>query len=209
MQKRENFHIDLHVHTAQHSECAESLNPLLVNKYAVKAGIHGAVITEHDTLWNKSDFNELQQRSRNVLLFNGVEVTTQNGCHLVVLGIKENGPLHKGISCNDAIDYARQERAIVILAHPFRNGLPPMKILKSIDAFEVGSTSLYKDESKLCRLLSEALQKPGIASSDAHALSMIGWAYTSFPEMPENVQHLCAMIKEGLGSPVLPHSFFA
>ena len=126
------YTIDLHVHSAKYSECAESLDPKQIVNYAKKAKLNAVVITEHDTLWKKEDFQELQEKAADIHLFNGIEVTTENGCHLVVIGVERNGPLHKGISAEKAITYAHEEGAVVILAHPFRKGLPPTKTIARI-----------------------------------------------------------------------------
>jgi len=203
------FSIDLHVHSSRYSECAELLDPQRIEEYATKAKINAVVVTEHDTLWRKSEFQELQEKAKNIQLFNGVEVTTENGCHLILIGIEENGPLYKGIASEDAISYAHEQGGVVILAHPFRKGLPPTKTIARVDAIEICSTSLYENESKLSINLAQIMGKPTIACSDAHALPLIGWAYTSFPNKPENVQHLCQMIKEGAGKPALPNPFFS
>ncbi len=202
------FIIDMHVHSSRHSECAEALDAQRIEQYARKAQVNGVVITEHDTLWDKQEFQDLQANTLEVQFYNGVEVTTSSGCHLVVIGIDEIGPLHKGITSERAIAYVHEQGGVVILAHPFRKGLPPLKIIERVDAIEVGSTSLYENESKLSFNLADVLRKPAIASSDAHALPMIGWAYTVFPAKPENDQHLCRMIREGVGKPVLPNPFF-
>lgn len=209
MNEDRSFHVDLHVHTARHSECAESLDPFKLGVFASQSNINCVVITEHDTLWNPDEFTSLKNHTRDILLFNGIEVTTKHGYHLVVVGIEDCGPLKKGVTCDDAISYAHEKDAAVILAHPFMNGLPPVRIVESIDAIEIGSTSLYTTEAKLSRHLAQVLNKPCIASSDAHALSMVGWAYTTFPEKPTDMRHLCTMIKEGQGTPVIPNPFFA
>jgi predicted metal-dependent phosphoesterase TrpH len=58
------FNIDLHVHSAKYSECAESLDPQQIEVYARKAKINAVVITEHDTLWRKHEFQELQEKGK-------------------------------------------------------------------------------------------------------------------------------------------------
>ncbi len=203
------FHIDMHVHTSRYSECAESLDPRQIEAYAQKTNVHGIVITEHDTVWSKDQFEELQQELNSVILYNGIEVTTMGGYHLVIVGVSENGPLTKRIPCDEAIVYAHEQEGIVILAHPFRNGLPLLNVLEKVDAIEIGSTSLSRRESQLAVHLATTIGKPMIGCSDAHALSRIGWAYTCFPEKPESLHHLCWMIKEGQGKPVLPSPFFS
>lgn len=201
------FHIDMHVHSSRYSQCAEFLDPHKIEYYAQKAGIHGVVITEHDTLWKPDQLEALQREMPSVLLLNGIEVTTENGCHLVLIGLNGNGPLHKGIPIEKAISYAHEESGIAILAHPFRNGLPSLQSIEKVDAIEIGSTSLNQRESTLSQYLAEVLQKPTIGCSDAHALSRIGWAYTRFPEQPQDAAHLCRLVKSGLGEPIMPNSF--
>ena len=197
----------MHIHTSRYSECAETLHPEKIEEYALKAGLDAVIITEHDTCWKRSDLRELQESSTSIQIFNGVEVTTKSGCHLIVYGIGELGPLRKGIPCEEAIRYVHESDGIIILAHPFRKSLPPLNIIEQFDAIEVGSTSLYKKESDLSMHLAQTLEKPVIGSSDAHALSMIGWAYTRFPSKPENPKDLCRMIKEGIGEVVMPNPF--
>lgn len=204
---RKPFCIDMHIHTSQYSECAETLHPQKIEKYACKAGLDAVIITEHDTCWKSDEIEKLQKALPNIWVFNGVEVTTRSGCHLVVFGIDELGPLHKGIGCEEVIRYVHENGGVVFLAHPFRKGLPSLGIIEQFDAIEVGSTSLSLKESKLSANLARTLNKPAIGCSDAHALPMIGWAYTQFPSWPENVSDLCRMVKEGLGEAVFPNPF--
>jgi len=208
VEKTIHFHFDLHVHSALYSECAESLDPFKLEEYAKSAGIDGILLTEHDALWSRNQLEELQHHIPSVVFYNGVEVTARNGIHLVILGISEMGPLYKGIYCNDAISYAHDQGGIVILAHPFRNGLPQLRVIERVDAIEIGSTSLTALESELSQNLARSVGKPMLACSDAHALQRIGWAYTSFLRAPENERDLCQMIKSGQGKPILPNPFF-
>jgi len=202
------FSIDLHVHTSRYSECAESLDPRLIENYAKNAGLHAIVITEHDTMWKNEEFEELQAQMSSVMLFNGIEVTTSTGHHLVILGVEPNTSLPKGMSCDDAIFTAQEQGGVAILAHPYRKGLPPLHTIEKVDAIETASTSLSQKETELSSHLAESLGKPAIGCSDAHALTRIGWSYTQFPHYPRNTKHLCQMIRKGLGNPVLPEHFF-
>ena len=202
------FLIDLHVHSSLYSDCATTLNPFEIETFALKAGIDAVVLTEHDSLWATDRFRDLQGQARDIEFFNGIEITAQHDYHLVALGISDTTLLPKGLPCQEIIDHVHNQDGIVILAHPYRNGLPPMKVMQQLDAIEVGSTSLHAPESKLSFILARELNKPAVACSDAHALIRIGWGYTSFPSRPTSVAHLCEMIKDGLGTPVLPNPFF-
>ncbi|WP_136797605.1 MULTISPECIES: PHP-associated domain-containing protein [Desulfosediminicola] len=202
------FSIDMHVHTSRYSECAESLDPRQIDSYAMRAGLHAVVITEHNTMWGNNEIKELQAQMSSILLFNGIEVTTNGGHHLVILGVDENTPLPKGISCSDAISTAHEQGGVAILAHPYRNGLPPLHTIEMVDAVEIASTSLSRKETDLSCHLAQFLGKQAIGCSDAHALTRIGWSYTQFPCSPRDTSHLCQMIRQGLGNPVMPKRCF-
>ena len=201
------FKIDVHVHSAQYSACAETLLPQKIGEYAKKAGLDGVVLTEHDSLWDPEAFLELRAKVKEIEIYNGIEVTDDLGHHYVVIGISEMGPLRRGINSYEILQFVHRCKGVVILAHPFRNGLPPLKIIEKVDAIEIGSTSLNERESQLAVCLANSLNKPTIACSDAHSLVRIGWGFTILPQKPGNEAMLCSMIRDGLGKPVLPFPF--
>jgi len=203
-----SFNIDLHVHTARYSSCAEFLDPLQIEQYCLDAGIQGVVLTEHDTCWNTDELADLQAHCPSVRLFSGIEVSTAEDSHLIVIGLEDHRVLAKGMPFDAVVAAAHEQAGLVILAHPFRKTIPPLSSVSKVDAIEIGSTSLHEPEARLSACLTEVLQKPSVACSDAHALPMIGWAYTRLPRQPANLAELIQMIRQGHGRPVLPHPFF-
>lgn len=192
--------IDLHVHTAKYSPCAECLQPADLLAAAARAGLAGVVVTDHDVLWAAEEVVPLQQKVPEVRLYRGTECTVQ-GAHLVVIGLDDAAHLYRGMPFRAAMEIVRASGAAAILAHPFRGsdlaGLP----ISLVHAVEVASTSFTAAEAVRAWRLARRLGKPAVAGSDAHALSLVGWAWTSFPFLPEDEMALAAAIKSGLGKP--------
>lgn len=199
-----NVRVDLHVHTARYSPCAEAVDPSAIADWAERAGLAGVVITDHDVLWPEDEMERLQEDFPAVAFYRGIEVTSQ-GCHLVVVGLDRQDGLRRGTPVEDVVSIARTQGAAVILAHPYRDAEPDVLPLGDVDAVEVGSTSFTRPEAEKACALARRLGKPVVASSDAHALSRIGWAYTVFPRLPADEKDLAAMVREGLGRPATPH----
>jgi predicted metal-dependent phosphoesterase TrpH len=198
----EPFRIDLHVHTARYSPCAETVEPREIAAWACRAGLHGVVLTDHDILWELEEVESIQRAFPGARLFRGTECSAR-GAHLLVIGLADAAHLHRGIAVEDAVEVAHAGRAAAILAHPFRAADPTGLPLGSLDAIEVASTSFSREETARALALAWESGRPAVAGSDAHALCRIGWAYTEFPEMPADERELAAMLTAGQGTPVV------
>jgi predicted metal-dependent phosphoesterase TrpH len=192
------FRIDLHVHTARYSPCAEAVAPREIAVWALRAGLHGVVLTEHDILWEEEELETLQRQAPELRLFRGIECTAR-GAHLVVIGVGDAGHLDRGAPPELIAARAHEQGAAVILAHPFRD--TPLSVIPPamIDAVEITSTSISADESTRAKRLAKRLGLPGVGCSDAHALSRIGWASTEFSTMPADERELAELIRSGKG----------
>jgi predicted metal-dependent phosphoesterase TrpH len=198
--------IDLHLHTGRYSQCAEFVDPYQIEARAVQAGLSAVVLTEHDILWQDEEIELLQKQSPGIRIFRGIEVSAR-GCHLLVIGIDDAGPLDRGITLEEVVAYARLFDAAVILAHPYRDADPDCLPVELVDAVEVGSTSFTADEARRARQLAARFGKPVVAGSDGHAMSRIGWAWTELPDLPQDEASLASAIRRGLGIPVTPYPF--
>ncbi len=192
------FRIDLHVHSARYSPCAEAAPARDVAVWALRAGLHGVVLADHDILWEEEEVAALQAEAPELRLFRGIECTTR-GAHLVVIGAAEAGHFVRGAPPELVAARAHEQGAVVILAHPHRDAPLPVIPPGMVDAIEVTSTSIPAEDSPRARRLAKRLGVPQVGSSDAHALSRIGWAYTEFPSMPPDERELAAMIRSGKG----------
>ncbi len=195
--------LDLHVHTGRYSQCAEAVDPYRIEEYALRVGLDGVVLTDHDVLWEEEEVVLLRQRCPSILIFRGIEVSAL-GAHLVIIGLDDGGLFHRGIPVAEACSIAHRNAACVILAHPFRDADPAAIPVELVDAIEVGSTSFTVEEARRARQLARRTGKPQVAASDAHALSRIGWGWTRFPVRPADELELAALIASGAGEAVVP-----
>lgn len=195
--------VDLHVHTRRYSPCAEFVEPMDIAHWAVKAGLRGVVITDHDMLWGDEEIAVLRKGFPRIAFYRGIECSAV-GCHILLIGIDDIGPLCRGIAVEEAVSFGRAQQAVSILAHPYRDSDPNLLPLGLFDAIEVASTSFSLTDHYRSSRLAERLGKPQVASSDAHALSRIGFASTEFPSLPADERELAAMIRRGSGRPLLP-----
>ena len=200
------FKIDLHVHTGRYSQCAEAVDPYRIEEYALRAGLAGVVLVEHDIFWQDEELLLLQQASPGIKLYRGIEVSARD-CHLVVIGVEETALLERGSSLEEVVTRTRQQNGVVILAHPYRDADPDGLPVQLVDAVEVASTSFTREEARLAWQLARRYSLPTVASSDAHALSCIGWAWTELPSLPDDEGALARAIRSGEGRASAPKRF--
>ena len=102
---------DLQVHTDA-SPCSAT-PPKKVAAAAVKAGLDGIVVTDHDTLGNVAPVREHAPSELDVV--SGVEVTTTQG-HLLGIDVEKAPPKTDPLT---VIDHIHDQGGIAVLSHPF------------------------------------------------------------------------------------------
>jgi predicted metal-dependent phosphoesterase TrpH len=200
--------LDLHVHTGRYSQCAELLDPFRVGEFALRAGLAGVVLTEHDMFWQDEEIELLREIASPARIYRGLEVSA-SGCHVLVIGIDDAAGFERRMGAEDVIRAAHAAGAVAVLAHPYRDSVPEGLPVESFDAIEVWSSSFDKLESMRSTRLARRHRKPMVASSDAHTLSRIGWGWTEFPTLPANERELAEAIRSGSGRAVLPRTLKA
>ncbi len=200
------YRIDLHVHTARYSQCAETLAPSEIGVWAARAGLDAVLLADHDMLWTQEEVDALRGLNHGVRLYRGIECTARDG-HVVVVGLDDAGAFSRALSVAEVCELAHKQDAAAVLAHPFRGSSPTRLPFAVLDAIEVASTSFSEDESRRSLQLAQLVGKPVVAASDAHALPHLGWAWTEFPAEPEDERGLAAMIRSGAGIPKVPHRY--
>lgn len=200
------YYIDLHVHTLRYSPCAELLDPGSLADRMTERGLHGVVITEHDTLWQTDEIEQLNKGLDGIRIYRGIEVSSARG-HFVVIGLDDLNGFKVGMPVESIISHAQRYGAAVILVHHHqvypRTGMPvDVKALPDgIDAIEVASTATRgKNESEAKRWSVIRGWHP-VGGSDAHCLENVGDVFTAFPELPPNEKALAAAIRSGGLSP--------
>jgi len=200
--------LDLHVHTKRYSGCAEFLDPKEIGSRCIEVGLDGVVITDHDWLWQHAEIAEVARKCPEILFLRGMECSAR-GCHILLIGIDEMAPFSRGMEPEEVIGACHAQGGAAILAHPYRDSDPETLPCELFDAIEIDSTSFVEDTVTRSIRLAEMLALPVVANSDAHALSRIGWAWTEFPEKPQNEEELVEMICAGQGQPRLHEELMA
>jgi predicted metal-dependent phosphoesterase TrpH len=96
--------IDIHTHTYPTSDDSSLLPDELIQE-AIRIGLDGICITDHDGFWKPQDIAELSKR-HGFLVLPGCEVTTEEG-HLLVYGLDRYiFGMHRAAFVRDLVDDA-------------------------------------------------------------------------------------------------------
>lgn len=169
---------DLHIHSIYSLYDAFS-KPEQIVKMAVRRGLDGIAITDHDTvLGGLKTIEYAKRRHPQLKVIPGIEVKTEDG-HILALGVKSWNNM-KDLSTTEVIERISELGGISVAAHPFdgfwRAGL--IEKITEFDCIEVLNGKTRHINNFKAQMLSEKLDMPGIAGSDAHFIGHIGCAYT-------------------------------
>ncbi len=178
------LYIDIHVHTRRHSQCSH-IDPERLIRQAVRAGLDGLVITEHQYQWSTDELAALAAKSHDphFLLLAGFEYSTIQG-DLLVYGLTtmQAAQFQSGMQPEDAVARVHRLGGVCVAAHPTRAGMGfDERILSMpVDAIEVQSVNLKEHEQRLASQLAQNATLRPIAASDAHQLVDVGRYATEF-----------------------------
>jgi len=185
--------VDLHVHTF-HSGDAHIPPKLIVEKLHAHPVLKAAAITDHDAIRGYFETQRLASSYRDLIIIPGVELSTFEG-HLTVLGITEIPTLP--LSLAEAVDFARENDALIIVAHPYRiMGIGDLAHSISADAIEVCNGRSTDKDNKLANELAKTMKLPGVGGSDAHRPEQLWTAYTEV-EASMSVDDILYAVKHG------------
>lgn len=170
--------IDLHTHTMYSGDSVLRLEDSI--KAALKKGLDGIAVTDHDTVKGWKDALDAARRlGAGVIL--GEEVKTDRG---EVLGLF----LNEGIRSREmhgVIDEIRSQGGLFIVPHPFdtvtRKTLgSDHEEMKKADGIEVFNARVFSNSiNRRAREFAESHGLAMTAGSDAHTRLEVGNAYTS------------------------------
>lgn len=209
--------LDMHVHTLR-GAADSSLSPEELTREAQRIGLDGALLSEHDRLWELRELEELR-RASGLFLARGMEVSTDLG-HIIVLGLDRYlSGIHRAAELRRVVS---EVGGFMIAAHPFRHLLDPanlsrngrrptelslealasLPIFQLVDEVEVANGGTAAQENRLALLVARALGVRGIGASDAHSTHGLGCFATAFDVQLESERHLLAELKAGRYRPV-------
>ncbi len=171
--------IDLHVHSC----CSDGIPcPKEIVKAAVRKGLNGVAITDHNTLKGGLKAKEYVSGEKlDFVVIVGEEIRTVEG-DVLAYGIEKE--IEKGLSLTETLEKIWEQGGIAVAAHPFsligRVGIGRKLFTVKFDAVEVmnsRSTARLNDKALAA---AKKVGLPGIAGSDAHSILELGNAYTLF-----------------------------
>jgi len=185
---------DLHVHTF-YSGDAHIPPRLIVEELHAHPFLKAAAITDHDAINGYFEAKRWASDYADVIIIPGVEVSTFEG-HLTILGITETP--NRPLSLLEAVDFARENDAVIIVAHPYRvMGIGDLARNIKADAIETCNGRSSKKENKLAEELAKSLNLPGVGGSDAHRREQLWTAYTEIDASSTDINDILAAIKHG------------
>jgi predicted metal-dependent phosphoesterase TrpH len=201
--------IDLHSHTWPRSHDSV-LNPDDLITRAKQAGLDAIVFTEHDTVWDQKDVDELRAK-HNFMVLAGVEISTDDG-HILAFGIdKYVFGMHRS---RELASYVDKADGVMVAAHPYRRQMPWFSrsedeydaalqkarnnpAYQYVEALEEINGRGSDKENEFSRRLCELMDLRGTGGTDSHAISDIGKCATYFEREIRDERELIAELKAG------------
>jgi len=207
----DGFCVDLHIHTFPASQCSSSSADDMLQE-AGRIGLDAVCITDHNYVWKPADIEALSEK-HGILVFNGNEITTDQG-DMLVFGMHRD--VQGIIKLQDLKQMVDEDEGFVIAAHPFRGflifntseiGLTVEKAmqrpaLKQVHALEVLNGKVTERENVFAGKVAAGLGMPATGGSDAHDVVGVGKYATCFDAPIANEKELVAALKRGAYSAV-------
>lgn len=163
---------DLHTHTKYSSDGV--IEPEKVVKTAIKRGLSGIAITDHDAIKGSLRAKKYETEDFEVII--GSEISTERG---EIIGLFLSHEIKSHIF-QEVVEEIKEQDGITVLPHPFddirRNGINPgKKDIKLVDCVETFNSRCLRQ--KYNNKASQFARTNGlsvVAGSDAHFASEIG-----------------------------------
>lgn len=189
---------DLHIHTIYSD--GDAIDKILY--YARKRRLEAIALTDHNTT---KAIAEAENISHNILVIPGVELETELG-HILVLGTRKTPPLRKASSYHELLDWAAEENAVTILAHPAATPttLTHLKEIASHKPTAVETHNAlypaYPIATWLSGSIAAKLGAPRTGGSDSHTAETVGLTYTLI-DAEKSVEEILEAIRKGYTTP--------
>jgi len=193
------FKIDLHVHTSLGGDSIIAPEDLVPR--CLEVGLDAVCVTEHHSYFLSNPYKKISLDT-GFPIFQGLEYRAREG-HLLIFGVKADlEDLPKMLTMQWAVDWVQTKGGVAIPAHPYQNGMihgfPGDKVLdlEGLFALETLNASLSSEENHRAVKAAGQLGLKGVAGSDAHGPTVLGRAYTEFPEEIRTEEELVLALRE-------------
>ncbi len=205
--------IDMHIHTTRGASDS-GLDPEDLAMEARRRGLTGIHISEHDRLWDKFVLEKYRREHADLLVVNGMEVSTDLG-HILAVGLREYvGGIRRAQTLRQVAD---EQGGFLIVSHPVRHFFDPvyfrrqgkepftltpeqaaeLPIFQLVDAIEVLNGANTLRENLFALRVAQVLGKPGNGGSDAHSTQGIGYFCAVFERDAASQEELLAEMHAG------------
>jgi len=205
--------IDMHLHTTRGASDS-GLNPDDLADEARRRGLTAVHISEHDRLWDTFVLRAYREKNADLLVCNGMEVSTDLG-HILCLGLREYvGGIRHAATLRQVAD---EQGAFLIVAHPFRHFFDPvyfrrqgkepftltpeqaskLPVFQLVDAIEALNGANTARENVFALRVAQAIGKPVTGGSDAHSTQGIGFHCTVLERDCATQEELLAELHAG------------
>mgnify|MGYP000268173905 CR=1 FL=1 len=194
--------IDIHTHSVYSKHriwgSAGFGTPKQMIKFAIKKGLNGLAITDHNSVKGSLIGMKYAKKLKNFVFITGSEIRSERG-DILALGVNEDIP--KGLSVQETIDKIHQLGGIAIAPHPY-GGFPRRSSLRDavrkyrFDALEVLNGGTRSWDNKKAYEVAKELNYPMVGGSDAHHWKDIGTIY-NLMESDLSVDDILNTLKKG------------
>lgn len=205
--------IDMHMHTLL-GAYDSSLPPEVLAQEAVRVGLSGVNITEHDRLWDHQTLSRFRDDQAPLFVNNGMEVTTDMG-HVIAVGLTVYASGIRRLA--ELRRIADEVGAYLIVAHPFRHHFEPVHYMRQgkeppdmvpevlaklpvfeyVDAIEALNGLNTPQENVIALQVARRLGKPVTGGSDCHSDHGIGYYCTIFEDDIQTPEQMLAALHAG------------
>ncbi|HDM36439.1 MAG TPA: PHP domain-containing protein [Candidatus Syntrophoarchaeum butanivorans] len=169
---------DLHIHSRYSPDSMLEIREIV--KVAVRKGLQGIAITDHNTIKGGLAAKKLNVPDLEIIC--GCEFKTECGEVIGLFLTEELGRSGRGVE--EIIDEIRDQGGIVVVPHPFdrlRSSIDPLRYRERIDAIEaMNARSLLDRYNEKAAAFGSTWGVALVGGSDAHTRSEIGRAWTYF-----------------------------
>jgi len=177
-------------------DCGISIQEQLAQAY--KVGLDAFFITNHNTLDGyKSllEYKENHEKYKDIQVYPGEEITTDNGIHVLAFGLTDT--IRAGKNMNEILDIIKKQGAISCAPHPFglNNGLREKAVLCDlIEIFNSNNVDRYSNIRASHFARTNNLIE--VAGSDSHVLSTLGRC-TNIIDSENNLDDILNALRKG------------
>jgi predicted metal-dependent phosphoesterase TrpH len=172
--------IDCHCHTIYSKHWFwgyDSINtPQEMVKAAIKRGMDGIAITDHNTVKGSLVGKKFARKYKNFIVITGSEIKTKDG-EVLGLGIKKDVPMN--LDLQETIERIHDLGGVASIPHPSGKYFFKRTVVKNpmnADAVEVFNSTVLKRGNRMAVRMAKKFKKSRTAGSDAHSIKSVGIA---------------------------------